>query len=67
MTDSPLRDGREPSDPTPEQIRKRAAEVRSGWSSRVLKRRRVEDEPTWNPPLVMMIEIVREMNIRHQA
>ena len=40
------------SDPTPEQIRERAAEIRAGWSEHELRIRRVEREVSvsWTPP-----------------
>jgi len=55
---------RETSDPTPDEIRKRSAEVRRGWSKRVAARRQAWAEPTWTPPLVMTVELIREINAR---
>lgn len=55
---------REPFDPTPEKIEERAAEIRRRWSANVIKRRRVSVEPQWMPPLVMTIELIRELNAR---
>jgi hypothetical protein len=55
---------RELSDPTPDEIRERSAEVRRGWSKRVAARRQAWAEPTWSPPLVMTVELIREMNAR---
>ena len=55
---------REPSDPTPDEIRERSAEVRKGWSKRVTARRQAWPEPTWTPPLVATVELIREMNAR---
>lgn len=53
---------REPSDPTPDEIRERSAEVRKKWSKRVTARRQAWPDPTWTPPLVMTVELIREMN-----
>ena len=55
---------RESSDPTPDEIRERSAEVRRGWRKRVAARRQAWAEPTWSPPLVMTVELIREMNAR---
>lgn len=55
---------REPSDPTPEQIEERSAEVRRGWSKRVAARRVAQAPATWTPPLIYITELVREMNGR---
>jgi hypothetical protein len=55
---------REPTDPTPDQIRERAAEVRRRWSSRVHQSRKVTADPTWSPPLVMTVEILRVLNAK---
>lgn len=55
---------RQPTDPTPEQIRQRAAEVRRRWSKRVVERRQAWVAPPWMPPLVMTIELVRELKGR---
>ncbi|MDE0862204.1 MAG: hypothetical protein OSA98_00350 [Rubripirellula sp.] len=55
---------RETFDPTPDEIRKRSAEVRRGWSKRVAARRQAWAEPTWTPPLVMTVELIREINAR---
>ena len=55
---------RESSDPTPDEIRVRSAEVRKGWSKRVAARRQAWMEPTWTPPLVMTVELIREINAR---
>jgi hypothetical protein len=57
---------REPGDPTPEQIRQRAAEVRRGWSARVVQRRQTWVTPIWSPPLVLTVELLREMNSREE-
>lgn len=57
---------REPSDPTPEQIQERSAEVRRGWSKRVAARRIVQVLTPWAPPLVYTTELVREMNSRRE-
>ncbi len=53
---------REPSDPTPEQIEQRSAEVRRGWSRRVAARRITQFFAPWTPPLVYTTELVREFN-----
>ncbi len=53
---------RGPMDPTPEEIRERSAEIRKGWSKRVAERRHVWPEPSWRPPLVMTIELIRQMS-----
>jgi hypothetical protein len=53
---------REPSDPTPQQIQERSAEVRRRWSKRVAARRVVQTLSPWLPPLVYTTELVREMN-----
>ena len=55
---------REPSDPTPEQIEMRSAEVRRGWSRRVAARRVTQMFAPWSPPLVYTTELVREINSR---
>jgi len=57
---------REPSDPTPEQIEARSAEVRRGWSKRVAARRITQMLSPWTPPLVYTTELVREMNGRNE-
>ena len=53
---------REPTDPTEDQIRQRAAEVRRGWSKKVRQRRSMNDESGWKPPLVQIVDIVEEAN-----
>lgn len=57
---------RELSDPTPQEIRERAAEIRKRWSPRVAERRKVAPEPRWSPPLVLTIELVRELNAKNE-
>lgn len=57
---------RGPSDPTPEQIRERAAQVRKRWSARMTVRRLVSGLPSWSPPLVGTIDILRELNARKE-
>ena len=42
------------SDPSPHEIRERAASIRRQWSKRVLERRRVWVAPTWFPPLILI-------------
>jgi hypothetical protein len=54
-----------PSDPTQDQIRRRADAIRRRWSQNVTARRRVVAAPTWRPPLVMTVELVRELNARN--
>ena len=55
---------RQPSDPTQDQIRRRADAIRRRWSPNVAARRRVIPAPTWRPPLVLTVELVREINSR---
>lgn len=55
---------RKPSDPTQDQIRRRADAIRRRWSPNVAARRRVITDPTWRPPLVLTVELVRELNAR---
>jgi hypothetical protein len=62
MSDSTQRGEREPIDPTPEQIRQRSEEIRSSWSERVAQRRLVSSGPRWRPPLILTIEVVRQLN-----
>jgi hypothetical protein len=62
MISKPEASDRDANDPTPDQIRKRAAEVRRRWSRRVHKSRRVTAESTWAPPLILTIELLRELN-----
>ena len=57
---------REQSDPTPEQIQERSAEVRRGWSKRVAARRIAQTLLPWVPPLVYTTELVREINSRQR-
>ena len=57
---------REPSDPTPEQIEERSAEVRRGWSKRVAARRLAQVTSSWAPPLIYATELVREINNRRE-
>ncbi len=44
-------------DPTPDQIRRRAAAIRKGWSKRTRQRRRVALESTWRPPTVRVTDL----------
>ena len=60
-------EGHEPSeldssDPTPEEIQKRSAEIRTGWSERVSKRRKAHVDISLRLPLGMTIELVRQLN-----
>ena len=57
---------REFCDPTPQEIRERAAEIRKKWSPRVAQRRRVSADSKWLPPLVLAIDLVRELNARSE-
>ena len=66
MTMIPDSYDRDPTDPTPDQIRARAAEVRRAWSARVMKSRRVHARQPWAPPLVMTIQMLRELNARNE-
>lgn len=52
----------EPIDPAPAEIKRRSAEVRGGWTSSVKARRQRWADSTWNPPLIMTIELVRQIN-----
>jgi hypothetical protein len=47
---------RKPSDPTPTQIRQRAAAIRRHWSKSIAERRRVWISPSWQPPLIMSVD-----------
>ena len=49
-------------DPTPEEIERRAAEVRKSWTSSVKTRRQPWADRSWRPPLVRTIELVRHIN-----
>ncbi len=58
---------RQPSDPTLDQIRRRADVIRSCWSDSVAERRRVAPAPNWRPPLILTVELVREINARNEG
>ena len=47
--------------PSPEEIRRRAAQIRKGWSSKETLRRRGLDKPprAWEPPVVRVTEMSR--------
>ncbi len=64
MSDEMFAPDRDPSDPTPKQIEERSKQIRKRWSHRVLQRRRVNPLHNWLPPLIMTVELVREMNAR---
>jgi hypothetical protein len=55
-----------PQDPTQDQIRRRADAIRRQWSCNVKARRRVVPEASWRPPLVLTVELVREINGRNE-
>ncbi len=54
------------SDPTPEEIEQRAAEVRKRWTSGVKARRQPWADPTWRPPLIGTLEVVRQINEKQE-
>jgi hypothetical protein len=49
-------------DPTPEQIRERALQVRRKWSDRTRHRRRDKSHATWLVPLVNVADISAAAN-----
>jgi len=53
---------REATDPTRQEIEERSAQVRRGWSRAVSQRRQAWFDPTWRPPLILTIDLVRQMN-----
>ena len=53
---------RDQSDPSPEEIRKRSAEIRKGWSRRVIERRQAWTETSWRPPLILTLEVIQQLN-----
>ena len=53
-------------DPTPEQIQQRSEEIRRRWSDRVAERRSVGGGPRWRPPLILTLEVVRQLNQQHK-
>ena len=65
MTHANVEGDRRPSDPTQDEIRRRADAIRRRWSPNVTARRRVVPPPTWRPPLVMTVELVRELNAQN--
>ena len=50
------------SDPSPEEIQRRADKIRNGWTPRVKARRQAWADTSWRPPLIMTIELVRHIN-----
>ena len=54
------------TDPTPEHIEERTAQIRQGWSKGVTSRRQAWADPSWRPPLIMTIDIVRQLNERQE-
>ena len=50
---------RRPCDPTPTEIRRRAASIRKRWSKSLRSRRRVGIAPTWQPPLILGVDWMR--------
>lgn len=51
-------DNSETNDPCPEEIARRAAAVRRGWSEAQRRRRRVQHKPSdWQPPLVFVADL----------
>jgi hypothetical protein len=58
--------GREATDPTRQEIEERSAEVRSGWSKAVSQRRQAWFDPAWRPPLILTIDLVRQMNEKQE-
>ncbi len=67
MNTNNFENDRQLSDPTQQQIRERAAAVRKRWSREVKERRRVTPVASWRPPLVMTVELVREINARNES
>ena len=57
---------REATDPTLQEIQERSAAIRRGWSKRVTQRRRAWLDPTWRPPLILTIDLVRQMNEKQE-
>ena len=67
MSDNEPVSDREPTDPSPEQIRKRSEAIRRGWSMRVTQRRQVSPATPWRAPLVLTIEVVRQLNEQQEC
>ena len=66
MNETNLERDRQTSDPTQDQIRRRADTIRRHWSTNVAARRRVTPVATWRPPLVFTVDLVREINSRNE-
>jgi hypothetical protein len=49
-----------------DEIEERSAEVRSGWSKAVSQRRQAWFDPAWRPPLILTIDLVRQMNEKQE-
>jgi hypothetical protein len=54
------------TDPSPEEIQRRADKIRKGWTQDVKARRQAWADLTWRPPLVMTIELVRLINEKQE-
>jgi hypothetical protein len=52
------RTGREPTDPTPAQIRRRCERIQSGWNPRERAKRAMSKPAPWLPPSVQVEEIL---------
>ena len=46
------------NDPSPEEIRRRAAKIRSRWSHRVRESRRRFESPIWAVPIIAVSDLV---------
>ncbi len=46
------------NDPSPDEIMRRAAAIRRGWSIKQRKSRRIESEQNWFPPSVCLADVV---------
>jgi hypothetical protein len=66
MNETNLEGDRQTSDPTQDQIRRRAGAIRRHWSTNVAARRRVTPKAAWRPPLVLTVDLVREINSRNE-
>ena len=50
-----------PQDPSPEEIVRRAAAIRRGWTDAQRKRRRVTAEKHWLPPWVAITDVAANL------